>query len=524
VKCRIFGLEIQAKERKCIMKARLSVLFAVLLASVGQAATNVAPTATIISAAMRPGTTLMDVTYQITDPDDATVKVRALAFQDGTRSFANVIRPVTWAEGTQTNLGDAITTGVNHTLTWDVRADWNIDLANVKFEVLCRDNRGLLPFDWITIPAAGGQPALTISKNAPTDAQVLDALFWQYAAVDPALILTNGVLLGSSNSGFGAVSIVNGANLQPCAPAYIFKQMNLDPASYTDNVFASSVARAGLANLDRLHVAARPYAGLTMVRAWGGDYCGQVSPVNGMIGVTAISGSQHTLVLKSDGTVLAYGRSDSGQINVPAGLSGVTAISAGGAISMALKIDGAVVAWGYGNISSVPAGLTGVKAIAAGSIHGLALKNDGTVVAWGENNNGQTSIPAGLTNVVAISAKGDHSLALKTDGTVVAWGDTSVPAGLTNVTAISAGIFQNLALKTNGTVVAWGDTSVPAGLTNVTAISAGLTHSLALKNDGTIVAWGDNYWGQLLVPDDLNGVIAISAGGDDTLALKRTAP
>lgn len=36
---------------------------------------------------MRPGTTLMDVVYRVNDPDDATVKTRALAFVDGVRSF-----------------------------------------------------------------------------------------------------------------------------------------------------------------------------------------------------------------------------------------------------------------------------------------------------------------------------------------------------------------------------------------------------------------------------------------------------
>ena len=43
--------------------------------------------AEITAAAMRPGTTLMDVVYRVNDPDDATVKTRALAFVDGVRSF-----------------------------------------------------------------------------------------------------------------------------------------------------------------------------------------------------------------------------------------------------------------------------------------------------------------------------------------------------------------------------------------------------------------------------------------------------
>jgi hypothetical protein len=40
----------------------------------------------------------MDVIYRVNDPDDATLKVRALAFVDGERSFAKVLRPVTFVE------------------------------------------------------------------------------------------------------------------------------------------------------------------------------------------------------------------------------------------------------------------------------------------------------------------------------------------------------------------------------------------------------------------------------------------
>ena len=89
---------------------------------------------------------------------------------------------MTFVEGTAAKIGDAIASNTNLTLTWDVGADWNIDPGQLKFEILAREYRGLLAFDWITIPAAGGNPALTISKDTLSDAAVLDALFWQYAA------------------------------------------------------------------------------------------------------------------------------------------------------------------------------------------------------------------------------------------------------------------------------------------------------------------------------------------------------
>ena len=61
---------------------------------------------------------------------------------------------------------------------------------------------------------------------------------------------------------------------------------------------------------------------------------------------------------------------------MPAGLSGVVAIAAGDEHTVALKQDGTVVAWGdngYGQ-TKVPAGLSGVVAIAAGVGHTVALK------------------------------------------------------------------------------------------------------------------------------------------------------
>jgi trimeric autotransporter adhesin len=45
--------------------------------------------------------------------------------------------------------------------------------------------------------------------------------------------------------------------------------------------------------------------------------------------VAITSGTYHSLALKSDGTVVAWGNNSMGQCNVPAGLSGVVAITAG---------------------------------------------------------------------------------------------------------------------------------------------------------------------------------------------------
>ena len=198
----------------------------------------------------------------------------------------------------------------------------------------------------------------------------------------------------------------------------------------------------------------------------------------------------------------------------PAVASGVTAIAAGGYHSLALKTDGSVVAWGCGGFvnwgqCTIPAAVaSGVTAIAAGYYHSLALKQDGSVVAWGcgIGDAGQCTVPAAATSgVTAIAAGLNHSLALKADGSVVAWG---------------CGASEGFA---------FGQCTVPAAATSgVTAVAAGLAHSLALKRDGSVVAWGcGSYadfsadWGQCDVPAAAaSGVTSIAAGGSSSLALR----
>ncbi|MFA6546133.1 MAG: cohesin domain-containing protein, partial [Limisphaerales bacterium] len=173
-----------------------------------------------------------------------------------------------------------------------------------------------------------------------------------------------------------------------------------------------------------------------------------------------------------------WGENEYGQTHIPAGLSNVMAIAAGANHSLALKSDGTVVAWGDNSVgqSTVPPGLNGVVAVAAGDYHTLALKDDGTVVAWGLNGYGQSTVPAGLSGVAAIAAGDYHSLALKNNGTVVAWGDneegqSTVPAGLSGVTAVAGGQWHSLVLKRGAVILSedCGPQSIANAAINISA-------------------------------------------------------
>ena len=370
-----------------------------------------------------------------------------------------------------------------------------------------------------------------------------------------------------------ATNLVDGGNLQGAGTA------NLS----VSNMLAGDIGNYSVvvSNANGSVTSSNALVSLWPLASWGSDTYGQTDVPAGLSNVIALAaGNYHSLAVRGDGTVAAWGagRTNSGvgpqygQSIVPSSLSNVVAVAGGYYHSLALAADGTIAAWGAGlsdtgaspqyGQSIIPAGLSNVTATAAGGYHSLALQVNGTVVAWGAGASntgsspyyGQTMVPAGLDNVGAIAGGGYHSLAIKADGTVTAWGagtsntgsspdfgQALVPAGLTNAVAVAGGGYHSLALKADGTVVAWGagttntglnpnygQAMVPGGLSNVVAIAAGRYHSLALKADGTTVIWGvgttstgtsPNY-GQALVPTGLSNVMALAGGGFHTLVLE----
>lgn len=156
--------------------------------------------------------TVMDVQYRVYSSSDK-VNVRALAFEDGERSFWKVVRATTFVkdpDGNETacNIGDDIAANVPHKLAWKVSADWKTDLAKVKFEVLCSE-QAQLPLKLQTIPATAKNPAMVIGYGSQTDADIFNALLWYYADGDRQLVNDNGYVRASGVTCVGGMRWVD---------------------------------------------------------------------------------------------------------------------------------------------------------------------------------------------------------------------------------------------------------------------------------------------------------------------------
>lgn len=239
----------------------------------------------------------------------------------------------------------------------------------------------------------------------------------------------------------------------------------------------------------------------------------------------------------------------------------VPAITAGTDHTVVLLTDGRLMAWGsnaFGQLgngtllaSATPTLVTRVKqakVLAAGAFHNLVIDENGQVWAWGSNFMGQLGdgstidalapVKVALPSpAIAIAAGRTHSLAVLQDGTVWSWGangfgelglGTHTPsvepqplAGLDAIVAVASGAHFNVALAHDGSLWVWGanwagqlgngnntDRSTPQQLIiageRVVQVACGANHVCALTQSNQLYVWGYNTHGQLGLSDTVS--------------------
>ena len=245
-------------------------------------------------------------------------------------------------------------------------------------------------------------------------------------------------------------------------------------------------------------------------------------------------------------------------------MRGIREIAAGGSHSVVIRNDGTLWAWGsntYGQLGdststdrSTPVQVgtdTNWKSVSAGDFHTVALKTDGTMWAWGRNNDNQlgdntdtqrnSPVQIGTGNTwTQVSAGSINNTALTDTGALYFWGanvtgwlnvtKTSVPTQVGTETgwrAVSSGGIwttstgytegpHNTAINSNNFILSWGwnaSGQFGDGTTNSQAtpvrlaapamgfmwdsVSAGGYHSVAIRSGGSLYTWGGASEGQL---------------------------
>jgi alpha-tubulin suppressor-like RCC1 family protein len=247
----------------------------------------------------------------------------------------------------------------------------------------------------------------------------------------------------------------------------------------------------------------------------------------------------HSLFLKSDGSLWAMGANTTGQLGdgtttnrnspVQVAASGVIQTARGINYSLFLKSDGSLhamganfqhqlaTAIGAGSIANSPVQLlaSGVTQVAAGAAYTLFLKSDGSLHAMGANWYGQlgdgttttrsSPVQVVSSSVTQIAAGGNRSLFLKSDGSLWAMGGNGYGQ-------LGDGTTTN---RTSPVKIVDSD---------VTQIAAGFEHTLFLKSDGSLHAMGNNNSGQLGdgTTTDRTSPVQVVASGVALIAVGRS--
>ena len=244
------------------------------------------------------------------------------------------------------------------------------------------------------------------------------------------------------------------------------------------------------------------------------------------------AGSYHTVLLRSDGSAVAWGDNTVGQCNLPFLYRGLTytQVAAGGRNTVLLRSDGMAVACGgdigrWWNIRALEGGLV-YTYVAATRCSAVLLRSDGAVLVLDRGSTCNVLVPLeGHPTCTQVAAGDSQIVMLRKDGTAVQWSEIGgmhgghpcpkrykqyeLPAleGGSIYTHVAAGGHHTVLLTSDGAAVACGSNhhgqcAIPALDTGLsyTHVAAGRNHTVLLRSDGTAVACGENCAGQCNLP------------------------
>ncbi len=168
---------------------------------------NVIPQPAIRSISQRSGTNIIDIDFEIVDPDDANATVGILAAKNGQfTSPGSWIIPTAWVDGTGSKIGTPVATNQVHRVSWNVKGDWPDQTGTLKFELFCKDARRSSPVDlhFLQLPLPDGN--VTISRSPIKDSDFANYFKYLLATGSSAVTLandkikdTNGTVLLETN-------------------------------------------------------------------------------------------------------------------------------------------------------------------------------------------------------------------------------------------------------------------------------------------------------------------------------------
>lgn len=220
------------------------------------------------------------------------------------------------------------------------------------------------------------------------------------------------------------------------------------------------------------------------------------------------AGSNHALLIDSEGNVWAFGNNDYGQLGDGSTVTRdnpvmvyshswkgkATSVAAGSKQSLVLLADGTVLIWGYGDATQKTEISQNAVAISAGGELCMAILKSGTAVCWSDKLNQRTIETTGgvaLSNVREISAGSNNFLLVRagSNGAVYQLDIDNyrtanrVPLASQN----GSGDPLNSSSEESGTS---GSTSTEY-LKDAVGISAGADYGIALLNSGDVCSWGN---------------------------------